>query len=169
MERNQKLCDAIRAKLQRVQRLGYTCMGEVSSLTSYFSLPKGKEDIRMVYDGTKSGLNDPIWAPWFPLPTIEAHLQAVRAESFMGDIDIADTFLNFVIHPKQQDLFGVDLTPYFSNELYPHSDQTILWEQWTRCGMGFKNSPYNVIQGLLFTEEMIRGSPSINTTSFDGI
>jgi hypothetical protein len=42
----------------------------VSSLTSFFAVPKGTAGIRVVYDATRSGLNDAIWAPNFFLPTI---------------------------------------------------------------------------------------------------
>jgi hypothetical protein len=36
----------------------YIAKGTVHSLTSFFSVPKGDSDIRMVYDATASGLND---------------------------------------------------------------------------------------------------------------
>jgi hypothetical protein len=64
-------------KLQKVRRLGYLVPGPVRSLTSFFSVPKGMDDIRMVYDGMKSGLNEAMWAPWFSLPMVEAHLRFV--------------------------------------------------------------------------------------------
>ena len=44
-------------KLAKVRERRYVEPGEVTSLTSFFAVPKGTEDIRMVYDGTKSGLN----------------------------------------------------------------------------------------------------------------
>ena len=47
---------------------------EVASLMSFFYVPKGKDDIRMVYDGTKCGLNGAVWVPSFFLPTMETHL-----------------------------------------------------------------------------------------------
>ena len=37
----------------------------------FFHVPKGERDIRMVYDGSKSGLNASLYAPWFALPTID--------------------------------------------------------------------------------------------------
>jgi hypothetical protein len=39
-------------------------------LMHFFSVTKGDVDIRMVYDGSKSGLNAVLWAPWFALPTV---------------------------------------------------------------------------------------------------
>lgn len=72
------------------------------SLTSLFAVPKGVMDIRLVYDGNKSGLNKAVLAPWLPLPTIHEHLRCVAASSYMGNIDIGEMFLNFMLHPPMQ-------------------------------------------------------------------
>jgi hypothetical protein len=115
------------------------------------------DDIRMVYDSTRSGLNDAMWAPWFPLPTIEAHLRFVDNGTHMGDIDIGDMFLNFMLHDDVRMVAGVDLTPFSPEELDDQGQVNVIWERWTRCGMGFKSSPYNTIQGILMAEEIVRG------------
>lgn len=149
---------AVRRKLAGVRHKGYIKKGTVTSLTSLFAVPKGDDDIRLVYDGTKSGLNRAVWAPWFPLPTVDAHLRAVEIGSFMGDIDIGEMFLNFMMHQKMQQHAGVDLTPFFPEELAETNH--LLWEHWERCGMGFRFSPYQTVQGMLFAEEVIRGDPA---------
>jgi len=61
-------------KLSIVKAKGYLAEGPVKSLTSFFTVPKGDQDVRVVYNGTKSGLNACLWAPWFRLPTIDQHL-----------------------------------------------------------------------------------------------
>ena len=61
-------------KLKKVREKGYIIPGAVRSLTSFFSVPKGDGDVRMVYDATKSGLNAQLWAPWFLLPTVDSYL-----------------------------------------------------------------------------------------------
>ncbi len=99
VESDPELRKAMRAKLEKVKNLRCIQPGTMTSLTSYFSVPKGDSDLRMVYDGTKSGLNDSMWAPWFALPF-------VGPESFLGDIDIGDMFHNFVLHEKVQSLAG---------------------------------------------------------------
>jgi hypothetical protein len=42
---------------------GHIDVGLVKSLISFFDVPKGLTDIRMACDGTKSGLNEKLWAP----------------------------------------------------------------------------------------------------------
>ncbi len=109
----------------------------------------------MVYDGTKSGLSDALWVPWFPLPTIDTHLRAVLPDTLMADLNISKVFLNFILHKDVQRYAGVDLTSLFSNSL---GSSRVLWEHWGQCGMGFKSSPLNAIQGILYAEEIIKGS-----------
>jgi hypothetical protein len=36
----------------------------------YFAVPKGEDNIRMVYDATANRLNEAVWVPTFWLPTI---------------------------------------------------------------------------------------------------
>jgi len=152
--------EAMTKKLHNARGKGYIIPGTVKSLTSLFSVKKGNDDIRLVYDGTKSGLNKALWAPWFPLPTIEAHLRAVEPGSFMGDIDIGEMFLNFMLHERIQPYAGIDLTPFFPEELCQSPNgRRFLWEHWGRCGMGFCFSPYQTVQGVLFADEHIRGDP----------
>jgi hypothetical protein len=132
-------------------------------LTSFFMVPKGDKDVQIVYNGTKSGLKDCLWAPWFHLPTVEQHLRAVQPGTYLGDVDIGGLFHNFLMHPSLQPFAGIDLTLYFpvaflTSATGKHTCRT-LWLRWTRCGMGFKMSPYNTGQAMLFAEEVIQGDP----------
>ncbi len=54
--------ELVRDKVLPVRMRRYIEEGLVRSLTQYFYVPKGLEDIRMVYNGTNCGLNDIIWA-----------------------------------------------------------------------------------------------------------
>lgn len=156
-------------KLKKVVDRRYVSLqGGLSLFTSFFSVPKGDNDIRMVYDASKSGLNEVIWVPRFPLPTINTHLRAVEPGTWMGDLDIGDMFLNFPLHESLQKLCGVDLTHY-GELVFPHLVASVpdwslrkpyLWSfGWSRCAMGLKSSPYQTIRGAMVAEEMILGDP----------
>mmetsp|Transcript_8332 Transcript_8332/g.12121 ORF Transcript_8332/g.12121 Transcript_8332/m.12121 type:complete len:644 (-) Transcript_8332:24-1955(-) len=97
-DKDESVYQGMRKKLEVSIGKGYLEIGLIHSLTSYFAVPKGLDDIRMVYDGTKSGLNDAMFAPWFPLPTVEQLLRVVDCGSYMGDIDVGEMFLNFIMH-----------------------------------------------------------------------
>ena len=57
-------------KLEKVVNKGYMIPCKVKSLTSYFHVKKGDDEIRVVCDGTKSRSNGALWAPSFGLPNM---------------------------------------------------------------------------------------------------
>ena len=111
-ERDEELLKQIAAKLENVISKGYITAGDVLSLTSYFAVPKGEGDIRMVYDRTKCGLNEVLWVPSFSLPDVENLLSMVDEDNWMAVIDIGEMFLNFPLDKFLQPFCGVDVTPY---------------------------------------------------------
>ena len=150
----------VREKLATVRRRGYIRPGFVKSLIRYFAVPKGDDDVRMVYDGTSSGFNRWVWAPSFGLPTVETMLRSVEHRTWLGDIDVGEQFLNFPLDVRAQLYCGVDLTPYFTEELNKDKGQKNVWERWTRCLMGVKPSPYQAIRSMLWSEDIVRGNKS---------
>jgi len=147
--------DKVMAKLADIQKKGYVEAGQVESLISFFDVDKAKDHIRMVYGRSKSGLNGALWAPWFPLPTVETILCSVTGGTWLGDNDAGKMFLNFMIHEEVRRLCGVDFTLYFPEEL--PEDHQVLWARWSRCAMGLRTSPYHVVQGMLWAQEIILG------------
>ena len=82
----------MKAKLEKVRRKRYIAPGYVVSLTAFFAVPKGENDIRMVYDGTVSGLNDSLWVPTFSMSNLNTHLRFVEHSTFMGDLYVGECF-----------------------------------------------------------------------------
>jgi hypothetical protein len=85
-------------KLTKVRLRRYIGPGFVVSLAASFHVPKGEDDLCLVYDGSVSGLNDAMWMPRFVLPTLNTHLRSVEAGTFLADIDVGKMFLNFILH-----------------------------------------------------------------------
>ena len=156
--------DKVMAKLADIRKKGYVEAGQVESLISFFDVDKGLDDIRMVYNGTQSGLNAALWAPWLPLPTVETLMRSVAGGTWLGDNDVGEMFLNFMLHKEVRLLCGVDFTLYFPEELL--EEHQVLWERWTRCAMGLRTSPYQAVQGMLWAQEMIMGDRLSETNVF---
>ena len=57
--------EQMKKKLMKSVNRRYICDGSVCSLINCFAVDKGSDDIRLVYDGTKSLLNLATWAPNF--------------------------------------------------------------------------------------------------------
>lgn len=154
-ERNRLL---MQKKIEDIRKKKYLVPGTVASLIRFFGVPKGEDDIRMVYDGTKSGLNDALWAPWFPLPTASTHLKMVESRSWMADNDAGEFFLNWMMDSRVRELCGVDLTHFVSSEGRSVSSPSRRVEIWCRCAMGLRPSPYVCVKGMLLAKEIIMGS-----------
>ena len=140
------------AKLNNVVWKGYLEKGYVTNLTHCFSVEKG-EDIRMVYDATKCGLNEACWAPNFMLPTIDNVTDCATSSSYFGDIDAAEMFLTYPLDSRIRPYAGVDLSKILDNP-----EGVKLWLRWNRCGMGFTFSPFIAVRGHSVGMEHIIGN-----------
>jgi len=152
-ERDESVHLLMKSKLLGVRSKGYIAAGEVQSLTSYFAIPKGLEDIRMVYDASASGLNACLWVPNFWLPSAEGLVEAMTEDSWMGDLDMGEQFLNFHLHQDLQLFCGIDVKPLFHPER-----RTTYWLLFTRCMMGHRPSPYFTGQSTYYAKEVIQGN-----------
>lgn len=111
----------------------------------------------MVYDGSKSGLNSSIWAPWFALPTAESMVRWVIAGSWLADNDLGDCFLNFPLHPDLQNYCGIDLSL-----LLPEHDKEErggVFAKWLVNAMGLRPSPYCSVLACTVAKHEVLGDP----------
>ena len=155
----------LRNKISKVINRRYLEGGYVASLINYFAVPKGDDDIRIVYDGTKCGLNQCVWAPNFYLPSVDSLLMSVSASTWFSDMDLGEMFLNFYIDEKLRPYVGVDLTKL---ELGSCNQS---WMRWNRTLMGFRSSPYIACKLYGWTMDMARGNrfDPINPFRWDSV
>jgi hypothetical protein len=149
--------EMIRTKLDTIRDKGYVEDGQILSLMSYFDVPKGEDDVRMVYDGTASGLNGTLWAPWFPLPNNSCLLRALEPGYCMADNDVGEMFHNFMLHKDLRQFCGLDFSPYYPAEVENRNSKGRLWMRWNRLAMGLRPSPYCATQGMMIAREIILG------------
>ena len=141
----------LKSKLNVPLRRRYITRGYVKSLTGFFAVPKGEDDIRIVYDASKCGLNDALWCPNFFLPSIDSVLRNAGSETWFGDIDLGEMFLNFQLDEKILPWVGVDVS-----ELHGLPPQSIV-ARWERTLMGLRPSPHICTQTFSWAEDVIRG------------
>ena len=96
-------------KVVQVRKRGYVSTRPVISGTHYFSVPKGMDYIRMVYNGTSCGLNDVLWAPRFGLPTVKQMLRALLPGYLQCNLDVGEQFPNYYLHKELKQYSGVDI------------------------------------------------------------
>jgi hypothetical protein len=124
-------------------------------------VPKGPDDIRVVYHGSKSGLNAQLWTPRFYMPNGSAATNLMSFETYLTDSDVGEIFPNFAMDPKLRPHAGVDLRSLshcLKNYETPISDEES--ELWERLFMGMAPSPYIAIRMYYVAEEFCRGPAS---------
>ena len=73
----------------------------VEQIMYIFDVAKG-DDICTVYDGSKSGLKNSLWALWSALPTIDTMTCETLQGTWLANNDYGDTFLNFPMYKDLQ-------------------------------------------------------------------
>ena len=102
--------------------------GVIFALTPFFSVPKGTEDIHMVFNATISGLNNYLWYPKFMLPSTGTFLMTVDPKTHMIDLDVGEMFYNFFLSPVLENYCEVDLGSYMGHT--KDHQGTPLWMRW---------------------------------------
>ena len=161
-----KIREMAKEKILKVVKRGYlrTLGTKIKSMIKYFAVPKGEDDIRMVYDATANHLNECVWVPTFWLPTIDSLIRTLDRYSWMTDRDVGDMFLNFKLHRTVGPYTGVDLSALYDSEEEPGPR----WAVWDRNLMGFAASPYSSVKMALVVEEVCRGSRHEEGLGLDG-
>lgn len=150
--------ERVGSKLWKVIMKHYIHLGLVASLTHYFYVHQDfvldeEFDIRMIYDGTRCGMNAAVWAPSFWRPTASTALRRVLFYSHCVDADLGEMSLNFLMDPELRPYAGVNLRTVReviealnANKGGPDFLKNL--ERWEHLFMGFRPSPYLAIQYL---------------------
>jgi hypothetical protein len=106
-----------REKLSKVVRRRHlVSLGiKVKLYIKFFAVPKGEDDIRMVYDATANHLTNCVWVPSFWLPTMDSLVRALDKNSWMTDRDMQDMFLKYPLREDVSPYTGVDLSSLYQD------------------------------------------------------
>ena len=92
-----------------MQNRQYIAIGFILRLTTFFHVPKGGSDIRLVYSLIDCGINESLWGPKLWMPYVENVLDTATHSSWFGDVDDAEIFHHYKLSEKPQPYLGVDL------------------------------------------------------------
>ena len=130
----------------------------------FFAVP------RLAYDGTKSGLNEVLWAPWFPLPTVGDMLDLVEEGTWLCDNDVGEMFLNLVLQNCLRELCGIDVSQFWDESEERSrtgtSGNNQKWLRWSRNAMGLEWSPYFSTRIMSLAMESVTGDRKSETKIF---
>jgi hypothetical protein len=113
-----------------------------------FPVPKGADDIRVVWDLAKNGLNEHMFTPSFFLPTMNTYLRRLPAGAYCGDFDIGEQFHNYILHESEQVYCGVEVPLPVVERLQAEGIQITPPLRWGRLVFGWQSSPYLALRML---------------------
>ena len=167
----------LREKETKLVLRRYVELGFVDCITPRFGVPKTLTDIRLVWDATRNGVNESLWAPSFWMPMFRTlgdliikRLPCCIRDYFNGDIpstptahnwrrcfqsdmDIGEMFLNYLMHWSERHMFGVRIKT-------GKGDQEVeVLMRFQRLLFGGNPCPYLAVQGHARCMELIVGDP----------
>lgn len=151
-------------KIAKVIDRGYIKLvpkDSIKSFVDFFAVPKGEDDIRLVYNGTTAGLTESLWAPRFWLPSADTLLRMLHFNFEMVDIDLGEMFLNYPLPEILSEVSGIDfqsIKEELCKALGIESVPDNLVGVWLRTWMGLRNSPEWAARFYYLMEEFVRGN-----------
>jgi hypothetical protein len=133
-----------REKLEKLLRRRYVTCGPCRNTVPRFAVPKGSDDIRVVWDLKKNGVN----APSFFLPTVATYLRRLDCDAYSGDFDIGEQFHNYMLHPVEQIYCGVHIPKDLVLQLCAEGLIVEPLMRWSRLVFGWQSSPYLALRML---------------------
>ena len=122
--------------MRRLVVRGYITEEVILALPSLFYVPKGTDDIRMVFDATVSGISNYVWAPNLMFQSMGSLNMMMVPEMHMVDLYAEEKFYNFRNSSVLAKYCGVDLGSYLLHKKVHQG--THLWVRllWRPCIIG---------------------------------
>jgi hypothetical protein len=153
-------------KLEKLLRRRYVVPGKFVLAVPRFPVPKGADDIRVVWDLAKNGLNKEMFTPSFFLPTMATYLRRLQTGSYCGDFDIGEQFHNYQLHRAEQVYCGVDVPSELRDKLRGEGIPVEGPMRWDRLVFGWQSSPYLALRMLARAIELAKGAPDETGSAF---
>ena len=165
----------LRKKEEKLLYRRYLELGYVDCIVPRFGVPKGEDDIRLVWDATRNGVNDTLYAPSFWMPTfrtlqdfvikwlpcsivdyLDNNIPSSPSQGdwripHQSDMDVGEMFLNYNLHYSERHMFGMRLITGSG------PDEVEVVMRFTRLLFGGKPCPYLAVQGHARAMELAIG------------
>ena len=130
-------------------------------------MPKGTDNIRVVWDLAKNGLNEQMYTPSFFLATLGTYLRRIEAGVYGGDFDIGEQFHNYMLHETEQVFCGVEIPQDLVDSLRAEGLTIDRVMRWNRLVFGWQSSPYLALCMLARAIECAKGHPADEVNAFE--
>lgn len=153
-------------KLAKLIRRRYLEPGHVITTVPRFAVPKGDDDVRIVWDMSKNGVNGGADAPKFFLLGFTSLVLRVHSGSYFGDFDVGEMFNNFTVPVAERPYMGVEITPDTVARLSKLGVAVTTSMRWCRLSFGWTCSPYSAVSMMMRAVEFAKRPPTDPTSEF---
>ena len=156
------------AKLGKLIQRRYVEKGRVSVVIPRMSVPKGDDDIGVVWDMTRNGVNPGTSVSSFFLLGIYSLNLKTSAGTYVSDFDCGEMFNTFQLHPSVRHNFGVHLSESVRRKLEVGYGLADLPEfmRWARLPFGWRPAPEFAVRMMMRSVEIAKGEPDDETSPF---
>jgi hypothetical protein len=120
----------------------------------YFPVQKGEDDVRVVWSNKENGVNGSIYVPRMWMPTGDTMTRKLPPRGWMGDIDSAEMFNNYMMHESESALNGVEISEGVRTK-YGLDTRMLVWD---RLLFGWRPAPLFAAHMFLRAIEMAKRS-----------
>jgi hypothetical protein len=153
-------------KLEKLIRRRYISEGICRTMVPRFPVPKGEDDIRVVWDLSKNGLNETMYTPSFFLATMATYLRQIDVGFFGGDFDVGEQFHNCPLHESEQLYCGVEIPEELRHKFNHEGTAIPKYLCWNRLVFGWQSSPYLALRMFARVIELAKGTPNDLNSAF---
>jgi len=150
-------------KVKKYVRRRYIVLCEEEDIEVFitvFSVPKGDDDIRVVWSQSETGVNECYWPPKFFVPSGGTMHRRLPNHAWCFDDDAGEMFYNFNVPEEHQKYQGVEIPPELWEELGGK------YGKWCRPPMGWRPSPYMACRLYNVANEYAKGDPEDQDNPF---
>ena len=153
-------------KLRKLISWRYLTPEQVRTVVPRFQVKKGEDDIRVVWDLTKNGLNPLVFTPSFYLPTASSYVRRLEPGMEAGDFDIGEQFHNYILHSSEQQYCGVNLPADLVIKMAAKGFEGERYMRWGCLVFGWQSSPYFALRMHVRGLELCMGDPADRSSAF---
>ena len=163
-------------KIAKLISRRYIEAGPVKVVIPRMCVPKGDDDVRVVWDMTRNGVNPGLFASTFYLIGIYSLMDRIDEGMWIADLDCGEMFNNYTLHEDEQEYAGVYLSDPVRKKLWDHYGEQFKkdygWTEvprflrWARLPFGWRRSPIMAIRMMLRSIELAKGRPDDISSPF---
>ena len=154
-------------KLAKLINRRYIERGRVDVVIPRMCVPKGDDDVRVVWDMTRNMVNPGTYASTFYLLGIYSLVDRIDAGMWIADFDCGEMFNNYTLHESERSNFGVYLSPDIRRKLKARFGLDVPeFMRWGRLPFGWRPAPIFAIRMMMRSVELAKGCPSDTTSPY---